>query len=156
MSERSGDLFDLRVGHFYGLFGRGLVFAAYEDRFIRIDTVLDGLLASTTLGRFSGTVLSGRPSVREENVRAFDGSFDLGRSTEAAFPARTVPSVATGRGAERAGPAAQNRLACSVPAVRAMCTSTDIPSDPRARRFRSASCPRDPMRRSTSRFPRPA
>ncbi|MFH1845822.1 MAG: DUF6029 family protein, partial [bacterium] len=44
--EFSSGEFDIRAGHFYGLFGRGLLFAAYEDRMIRVDTALDGLLVS--------------------------------------------------------------------------------------------------------------
>lgn len=52
--------FDFRVGHFYGMFGRGLVWNSYEDRFIRIDTSLDGLhtrgkLGPVNLQAFSGT-----------------------------------------------------------------------------------------------------
>ena len=51
--------FDLRVGHFYGLFGRGLVWNSYEDRFIRVDTALDGVLARGALGPATLQVLSG-------------------------------------------------------------------------------------------------
>ncbi|HOX25522.1 MAG TPA: DUF6029 family protein [Candidatus Krumholzibacteria bacterium] len=51
--------FDLRVGHFYGMFGRGLVWNSYEDRFIRIDTALDGLLARGTFGAATLQVMSG-------------------------------------------------------------------------------------------------
>ena len=55
---RTGD-FDLRVGHIYGLFGRGLVWNSYEDRFIRVDTALDGVLVRGSLGPAAVQVLSG-------------------------------------------------------------------------------------------------
>lgn len=71
---------DVRVGHFYGLFGRGLVFSAYENRLVRIDTALDGAMASFRKGRISGTVLSGTPSALDRDVRAIDLEFDLGQS----------------------------------------------------------------------------
>jgi hypothetical protein len=70
--------FDLRVGHFYGLFGRGLVFSAYEDRIIRVDTALDGIITTTHLGRFRGTIFSGTPSALDRDVRGFDAELDLG------------------------------------------------------------------------------
>jgi hypothetical protein len=71
--------FQLRVGHFYGLFGRGLIFSAYEDRFIRVDTVLDGIIGSTSLGRFNGTVFSGTPLARDLDIRGADLGYDIGR-----------------------------------------------------------------------------
>jgi hypothetical protein len=52
-------LFDLRVGHFYGMFGRGLVWNSYEDRFIRVDTALDGIFGRGTLGPVALSVMSG-------------------------------------------------------------------------------------------------
>lgn len=58
MAYRAGG-FDMRVGHFYGLFGRGLVWNSYEDRFIRVDTALDGLIGSGTFGPVNLTVMSG-------------------------------------------------------------------------------------------------
>ena len=51
--------FDMRVGHFYGLFGRGLVWNSYEDRFIRVDTALDGIIGRGTFGKVSVTAMSG-------------------------------------------------------------------------------------------------
>ena len=37
----------VRAGHFFGIFGRGLIFNAYEDRTVRVDSRLDGLTAGT-------------------------------------------------------------------------------------------------------------
>ena len=51
--------FDVRVGQFYGLFGRGLVWNSYEDRFIRIDTALDGIYARGAFGTNTLQVMSG-------------------------------------------------------------------------------------------------
>jgi hypothetical protein len=70
----------VRAGHFYGLFGRGLVFAAYEDRAIRVDTALDGIIASAEAGRFRGSAFSGTPFEAERDVRGADLEFDPGRA----------------------------------------------------------------------------
>ncbi len=75
----SGDA-SLRVGHFYGLFGRGLIFNSYEDRVIRIDTRLDGIIASTRQGRLNATAFSGSPSVRALDIRGADVEYDVGRN----------------------------------------------------------------------------
>lgn len=72
-----GDV-DLRIGHFYGLFGRGLVFSAYENRQIRVDTALDGVLATVRRGPLTATVLSGTPSALDRDVRALDLETDVG------------------------------------------------------------------------------
>lgn len=69
---------DLRAGHFYGLFGRGLLFAAREDRRIRIDTALDGLVASSRRGPVRGTVFSGTPRALAVDVRGADAEARLG------------------------------------------------------------------------------
>ena len=68
----------IRVGHFYGLFGRGLVFSAYEDRLVRVDTALDGIMVSTRKGRFRGRAFSGTPRALEVDIRGLDAEFDLG------------------------------------------------------------------------------
>ena len=70
---------DLRVGHFYGMFGRGLLFAAQEDRRIRIDTALDGLLVSGRRDRLRGTAFTGTPGELPVDVRGLDAEADLGR-----------------------------------------------------------------------------
>jgi thiol-disulfide isomerase/thioredoxin len=80
----------VRAGHFYGLFGRGLVFNSYEDRTVRVDTRLDGVTASYKSDRVNATVFSGTPLARELDIRAADveygisskqaGSLNLGAS----------------------------------------------------------------------------
>lgn len=69
---------DLRVGHFYGMFGRGLLFAAREDRRLRVDTALDGVIASGRRGPWQGTVFSGTPSALSVDVRGADAEIGLG------------------------------------------------------------------------------
>jgi len=54
----TGDFF-IRAGHFYGMFGRGLLYNSYENRFIRVDTRLVGVRGSVNYGPISGTVFSG-------------------------------------------------------------------------------------------------
>ncbi len=50
----------LRVGTFTKLFGRGLVFRSFENRDLRVDTNLDGLLLEQEGGWWRGSLLSGR------------------------------------------------------------------------------------------------
>jgi hypothetical protein len=78
--EFSSDDLVVRAGHFYGLFGRGLLFAAYEDRTIRVDTALDGLMASGSFGPVRGAAFSGTPSGIARDIRGADIEADLGRS----------------------------------------------------------------------------
>jgi len=66
----------IRAGHFYGLFGRGLVFNAYEDRTVRVDTRLDGLAATYKQGRVSATAFSGTPVLRDLDIRALDVEYN--------------------------------------------------------------------------------
>ncbi len=72
----SGDS-HVRAGHFHGLFGRGLIFNSYEDRVVRIDTKLDGIIASTRKGRLNVTAFSGTPTVRPLDIRAGDAEVNL-------------------------------------------------------------------------------
>ena len=67
----------VRAGHFYGLFGRGLVFNSYEDRTIRIDTRLDGLIGTYKNGKITATAFSGTPSVNDKDIRAADFNYAL-------------------------------------------------------------------------------
>ncbi len=67
----------VRAGHFYGLFGRGLIFNSYEDRTVRVDTRLDGLKATYRNDRLRVTAFSGSPSVRELDIRALDVEYNL-------------------------------------------------------------------------------
>lgn len=76
--EFSAEGVQARAGHFYGLFGRGLLFASYEDRLTRVDTVLDGLLVSGRRGRLQGAAFTGTPSKRGVDVRGADLVADLG------------------------------------------------------------------------------
>ncbi len=69
--------FNVRVGHFHGIFGRGLVFNSYEDRVVRIDTRLDGIIASTRQGKLNATVFSGSPSVQPLDVRGIDAEYNV-------------------------------------------------------------------------------
>ncbi len=75
--EFNSGAYNLRAGHFYGLFGRGMIFNSYEDRVIRIDTRLDGIMASTRQGGLSATVFSGSPSVRALDIRGADIEYNL-------------------------------------------------------------------------------
>lgn len=77
--ELTRDDVTVRAGHFLGLFGRGLVFNAWQDRDLRIDTHLDGVLATVRRGRLAATVLSGAPSRRELDVRGADLEWTAGR-----------------------------------------------------------------------------
>lgn len=73
---QSGDL-EVRAGHYYALFGRGLALSAYEDRLVRVDTVLDGIKATLRHGALEATVLSGAPLEAEVDVRGADLGYAL-------------------------------------------------------------------------------
>ena len=70
--------FSIRAGHFYGIFGRGLVFNSYEDRVVKVDTRLDGLIATLRRDRLTATMFSGSPSVQPVDVRGLDVEYALG------------------------------------------------------------------------------
>ncbi len=67
------DGFDLRVGHFYALLGRGLAYRGYEDRELRVDTSLDGLKLSFTHDQAALTAFSGRTYGESQVFHAGDG-----------------------------------------------------------------------------------
>jgi cytochrome c biogenesis protein CcmG/thiol:disulfide interchange protein DsbE len=67
----------VRTGHFYGIFGRGLVFNSYEDRAVRIDTRLDGLIGTLKTGGLTATAFSGTPKVNDKDIRALDINYAL-------------------------------------------------------------------------------
>lgn len=67
----------VRAGHFYGLFGRGLIFNSYEDRTIRVDTRLDGIMASYRKNRLAVSAFTGTPSLRELDIRGVDAEYNL-------------------------------------------------------------------------------
>jgi thiol-disulfide isomerase/thioredoxin len=76
--EFSSGQFDIRAGHFYGIFGRGLVFNAYEDRTVRVDTRLDGITTTVRSGGLAATVFSGSPASRQLDIRGADVNYLLG------------------------------------------------------------------------------
>lgn len=87
--EFNRGLAQVRVGHFYGLFGRGLTYNSYEERNIRVDTSLDGiyvrsLAGPATLQAFSGATgttstldLASGAYVAQVDVRGFDAEVAL-------------------------------------------------------------------------------
>ena len=75
--EFRGEDFEVRAGHFYGMFGRGLLFAAYENRTIRVDTALDGVLVRGGRGPWSAAAFSGTPSDLDLDVRGLDAAVRL-------------------------------------------------------------------------------
>jgi|GEM_PF-616726 len=87
--EFSSGNVDVRAGDFYGIFGRGLVFNAYEDRVVRIDTRLDGLIANLNSGNFFLTAFSGTPSVNQKDIRAADAGYAIGGQVQVAATGMT-------------------------------------------------------------------
>ncbi len=75
--EFGGDDLRVRAGHFYGMFGRGLLFNAYEDRVIRVDTALDGVWVQGRRGAWRGAAFSGTPSGLEVDVRGMDHALSV-------------------------------------------------------------------------------
>ena len=67
----------VRAGHFYGIFGRGLIFNSYEDRAVRIDTRLDGLIGTLKTGGLTATAFSGTPKVNDKDIRSVDVNYAL-------------------------------------------------------------------------------
>lgn len=59
----------VRAGNFYELFGKGMLFRAYEDRAIRVDNNMDGVLLWAKRGRFSGKAFSGRMRLIQSDQR---------------------------------------------------------------------------------------
>ncbi len=80
------DAASIRVGNFYEIFGRGLLFRAYEERSVRVDNNLDGALFLGSFGRVKGKAFSGRmrdigPGSDDRNdvLHGIDLEGDLGR-----------------------------------------------------------------------------
>lgn len=61
--EVGRDWGSLRAGNYYALFGRGLSLNLFEDRDVRIDNNLDGVLFQGASGPLEWTMLSGRARV---------------------------------------------------------------------------------------------
>jgi thiol-disulfide isomerase/thioredoxin len=85
--EFSSGAVEVRAGHFYGLYGRGLVFNAYEDRTVRVDTRLDGVAVRYRRDRLGAAAFSGSPAARSLDLRAFDVEYN---------PVGTLHVAATG------------------------------------------------------------
>ncbi len=93
----------VRAGHFWGLFGRGLLFNAWEDRNLRIDTRLDGVMATLQTGGLTVTALSGAPAVATVDVRAADAEYRCGGGLVAGLSGLTwANGGATGQEAGKA------------------------------------------------------
>jgi len=60
----------VRAGNFYEIFGRGLLFRSYEDRAVRIDGNMDGVLVWGGMGRVSAKAISGRMRDVETDERS--------------------------------------------------------------------------------------
>jgi cytochrome c biogenesis protein CcmG/thiol:disulfide interchange protein DsbE len=71
--------FSIRAGHFFGIFGRGLVFNSYEDRVVRVDTRLDGVTATWRRDGLTATMFSGSPSVQPVDVRGLDSEYSFNK-----------------------------------------------------------------------------
>ncbi|HIP48218.1 MAG TPA: hypothetical protein EYG92_04535 [Lutibacter sp.] len=79
------DKFDITLGHFYGQFGNGLIFRAWEDRQLGINNALRGAkVFFQPTERISFTALYGQQrvgfKVSDGNIYGLDSNFDL--STE--------------------------------------------------------------------------
>ncbi|MFQ6104467.1 MAG: DUF6029 family protein [Candidatus Glassbacteria bacterium] len=84
-----GDGFAVTLGDFYTMFGRGMTLRLYEDRFIRIDNSMDGLLLEARRWKFRLKALTGRmtsndptffpdiPRTRVDQLHAIDVEADL-------------------------------------------------------------------------------
>jgi hypothetical protein len=84
--EVASDLGSIRIGHFYALFGQGLALNAYEQRDLRVDTSLEGVLASGTIGGATLTILDGLSALGgSEDAERRRGSWLHGADLEYAF-----------------------------------------------------------------------
>jgi cytochrome c biogenesis protein CcmG/thiol:disulfide interchange protein DsbE len=69
--------FSIRAGHFFGIFGRGLLFNSYEDRVVRVDTRLDGIRGTWRRDNLTATMFTGTPSIQPIDVRGLDVEYSL-------------------------------------------------------------------------------
>jgi thiol-disulfide isomerase/thioredoxin len=83
--EYNAAKYSVRAGHFYGMFGRGLLFSAYENRAIRVDSVLEGAIASGNLYGLKATAFTGSPSALETDIEGVDFEYNLGKPLTAGF-----------------------------------------------------------------------
>jgi cytochrome c biogenesis protein CcmG/thiol:disulfide interchange protein DsbE len=85
----------VRAGTFHGLFGRGLIFNAWQDRNLRIDTRLDGVIATVRRGDLAATAFTGTPSAREIDLRGADLEWASGGGLACGFSGLTWANDAT-------------------------------------------------------------
>ncbi|MDR3666990.1 MAG: DUF6029 family protein [Ignavibacteriaceae bacterium] len=80
---------EVTAGNFYAMFGRGLVLKSYEDRNIRIDNNLLGVLVNGRYMGFTLSALSGMPenlnAERVDVLHAFDLEYDGFNPIKAGF-----------------------------------------------------------------------
>ena len=74
---------NLRVGHFFATFGRGLTLRSYENADLEHDTVLDGILAEYDAGVLGLTALAGTMKEDESGTRYYT---HVVRGARAAMP----------------------------------------------------------------------
>lgn len=84
--------FIMTLGNFYTLFGRGMTLRSYEERNIRVDNSLDGLLLETNPGKIRLVALTGRmssndpiyfpniPRTKVDQLHAIDLEADVARN----------------------------------------------------------------------------
>jgi predicted porin len=84
--EIASDLGSIRMGNFYALFGQGLALNAYEQRDLRVDTSLEGVMGSGTIGGATLTILDGLPALgASEDAERRRGGWLQGADLEYAF-----------------------------------------------------------------------
>lgn len=74
---------DLRAGHFFATFGRGLTLRSYENADLEHDTVLDGIIADYDAGVLGLTALAGTAKEDESGTRFYT---HVVRGARAAMP----------------------------------------------------------------------
>ncbi|MFN0151705.1 MAG: DUF6029 family protein [bacterium] len=79
----------IRVGNFYEIFGKGLLFRSYEDRAIRIDGNMEGVQLWGSRGRLAAKAISGRMREVETDRRT-----DILHGAD--LEARVAPGLALG------------------------------------------------------------
>jgi thiol-disulfide isomerase/thioredoxin len=84
-AQYDSDKYSVRAGHFYGMFGRGLLFSAYENRAIRVDSVLKGAIASGELYGLNTTVFRGTPTEKDTEIDGLDFEYTLGKPATVGF-----------------------------------------------------------------------
>ena len=79
--ELSPEVFNLTVGNYYVMFGRGLILRSYENRDLRYDNNLEGIKGTLDLDGFDLTLLGGTPMGKYERINdplhAADGKIAL-------------------------------------------------------------------------------